>query len=448
MPKAISDHQQQGRFERLLRSNGGRILFAVVCVLLFAGANTLEFRGLFATSRYADLFDWRSFWLGQSVRWSLWALVGLLAIVPLLRWGTRLPVIAQAAAHVGLALCAAWAVGSAWTTIQPDLPRSFDFEQMMNLRQEQRAADAESRSDARDQEPGARPPDQRNPDQRRTGTRRQEDWRPRGERGRGPMGLDRRRGMGAMGDSDGLLDRLLTHVFLLLLCGAGGSYLRSQETHRRAAQLSLERASLAAELGDARLAALESQLRPHFLFNALHSVGALVGAERNDEARTALVTLGDLLRVTLDRSSDGHSTLGQESALCESYLKLEQLRYGDRIRAQVSIPSDLAPLQVPPLLLLPLVENCIRHAVGASSSPVEISLRATSESGNLILDVTCSAGSFPAEVLAQGQGEGIGLANTRARLSATYGDQARMVIQNLDQGGTQVRLRLPQSNSV
>ncbi|MDE0905030.1 MAG: histidine kinase, partial [Planctomycetota bacterium] len=260
---------------------------------------------------------------------------------------------------------------------------------------------------------------------------------------RGPMGFDRRMERGTRNQSAGLLDRLLTHAFLLLLCGAGASYLRSQDTRRRVAKLSLERATLEAELGQARLSALESQLRPHFLFNALHSVGALVGAERNTEARAALVTLGDLLRLTLDRSSDGQSTLAQERDLCQSYLDLEKMRYGERLESTVKIPKSQENRSVPPLILLPLVENCVRHAVSKSSETVTIELEASEAGEQLRLDVTCSQGSFPSEVLAQGHGEGIGLANTRARLAATLGDTAQMQLENLPGGGTRVRLRLP-----
>jgi LytS/YehU family sensor histidine kinase len=233
----------------------------------------------------------------------------------------------------------------------------------------------------------------------------------------------------------------------LLLCGAGASYLRSQRNRRQTARLALEHASLAAELGEARLSALESQLRPHFLFNALHSVGALVGAKRNTEARTALVTLGDLLRVTLDRSTGGQSSLDEEADLCRSYLDLEQLRYGDRIVGRITIPADLKTKAVPPLILLPLMENCVRHVVNNTSEPIEIHLEATSDAEDLILDVTCSGGSFGDDILKLGQGQGIGLANTRARLAAAFGTRASMNLENLAQGdtpaGTRVRLRLP-----
>lgn len=445
--------QIPGRLERLLLSWSGRWLLALIGVLLFAGASTLEFRGLFTSSRNADLlkmFNWQAFWLSQSIRWGLWALVALLAIAPLMSLAARWSTGKQLAAHGVLTLGAAWSVGIAWNNIRPELPKSVDFEQLMALRQEQReqmrTTPQEQRNEGTDDE---RP----RPEDRRQGARRGEDRRPRSERGAGrnPLDNDRRRGFPGRNQSDGLLDRLLTHAFLLLLCGAGASYLRSQRNRRQTARLSLEHASLAAELGEARLSALESQLRPHFLFNALHSVGALVGAERNAEARTALVTLGDLLRVTLDRSPGGKSSLEEEADLCRSYLDLEQLRYGDRIVDRITIPTDLKTKTVPPLILLPLVENCVRHVVSNSSEPIEIHLEATSDAKDLILDVTCNGGSFGDDILELGQGQGIGLTNTRARLAAAFGGRASMNLENLGHGdtpgGTRVRLRLPLNTS-
>ena len=448
--------QNTGGFERLLRSGSGRVLLALVSVMLFATANTLEFRGLFITSRDPDLFIWEAFWISQSIRWGLWALVALVGIVPLMGLAPRWPLAKQIVAHGALALTAAWCFGLAWDTIRPELPSSIDFEKAMTMRQERRDQDQGSSEGSAAQAPlspeespppsaGRREDERRQRGERAGGERAggERDGGERSARSRGPMGFDRRMERGPRNQSAGLLDRLLTHAFLLLLCGAGASYLRSQDTRRRVAKLSLERATLEAELGEARLSALESQLRPHFLFNALHSVGALVGAERNTEARAALVTLGDLLRLTLDRSSDGHSTLAQERDLCRSYLDLEKMRYGERLESTVKIPQSQENRSVPPLILLPLVENCVRHAVSKSSETVTIQLEASEAGEQLRLDVTCSQGSFPSDVLAQGHGEGIGLANTRARLAAALGDTAQMQLENLPGGGTRVRLCLP-----
>ena len=463
--------QNTGGFERLLRSWSGRLLLALVSVMLFATANTLEFRGLFITSRDPDLFIWEAFWISQSIRWGLWALVALVGIVPLMGLARRWPLAKQIVAHGALALTAAWCFGLAWGTIRPELPSSIDFEKAMTMRQERRdqvQASSEGSAEQAPLSPEESPPpsagrreDERRQRGERAGGERaggeraggeraggeraggERDGGERSARSRGPMGFDRRMERGPRNQSAGLLDRLLTHAFLLLLCGAGASYLRSQDSRRRVAKLSLERATLEAELGEARLSALESQLRPHFLFNALHSVGALVGAERNTEARAALVTLGDLLRLTLDRSSDGHSTLAQERDLCRSYLDLEKMRYGERLESTVKIPQSQENRSVPPLILLPLVENCVRHAVSKSSETVTIQLEASEAGEQLRLDVTCSQGSFPSDVLARGHGEGIGLANTRARLAAALGDTAQMQLENLPGGGTRVRLCLP-----
>ena len=235
----------------------------------------------------------------------------------------------------------------------------------------------------------------------------------------------------------------MTHALLLLVCAGAASHLRSEEARRQAASLALERAELSSELTSAQLASLEAQLRPHFLFNALHSVGALMRLDRSEEARTALVTLGDLLRGTLDRSRTGHSSLHDELELCTSYLDLERLRHGERLTCSSACPEELRGLEVPPLILLPLVENAVRHGLEQTVEPVEVRIHARREGSSLELVVENDGVAFPEDVLRAGEGAGIGLANTRKRLGTLYGERGSMALENPATGGARVVLRLP-----
>ncbi|MDA0947573.1 MAG: histidine kinase, partial [Planctomycetota bacterium] len=255
--------------------------------------------------------------------------------------------------------------------------------------------------------------------------------------------FDPRRGRGAFGREDDTLDRWLTHGLLLLLCAGGASHLRSEEARRRASALAIERAQLAGELTTAQLASLEAQLRPHFLFNALHSVGALMRLGRSDEARTALVTLGDLLRGTLDRSREGRSTLADELELCESYLDLDRYIAFNRLAVTTTCPEEARTCEVPPLLLLPLVENAVRHGLERTTQPVEVRLRVDLADGHLQLIVENDGPPLPPEVLQAGQGQGIGLANTRKRIGTLYGARGSMTLENPPSGGARVVLGLP-----
>jgi hypothetical protein len=418
-----------GILERLLRSAAGRILLVATSVTLLAGANTLELSSALAGRSFGPALDEGAFFLSQLTRWGLWGVMALLGIVPLMqlsgRWGRP----QQALAHLLLAAASTWTVGAAWSALRPELPSPFDFSALEELRGDRPGPPRGERGDRGERLPS---PEEQGEDLGDRPPRRQ---------GR----FDPRRGRGAFGREDDTLDRWLTHGLLLLLCAGGASHLRSEEARRRAAALAIERAQLVGELTTAQLASLEAQLRPHFLFNALHSVGALMRLGRSEEARTALVTLGDLLRGTLDRSREGRSTLADELELCESYLDLERLRHGDRLTVTTTCPEEARASEVPPLLLLPLVENAVRHGLERTTEPVEVRIRVSLEDGRLLLAVENDGPPFPPEVLAAGQGQGIGLANTRKRIGTLYGARGSMALENPPSGGARAVLGLPDS---
>jgi sensor histidine kinase YesM len=197
-------------------------------------------------------------------------------------------------------------------------------------------------------------------------------------------------------------------------------------------------AALDQELTAARLRALEMQLQPHFLFNALHAVGALVRSARPDDAVRSLATLGGLLRATL-ADGDHEIALGDEIALAHRYLELQKIRFADRLQITVEIAPEVRRARVPRLILQPLLENAIRHGVERSRAAVAVEIRARACGPRLELTVRDHGG---VRDRAAG-GQGIGLANTRARLAALYGKAHGLELTPTEGGGLAIRIDLP-----
>lgn len=195
---------------------------------------------------------------------------------------------------------------------------------------------------------------------------------------------------------------------------------------------------LQARLARARLDALAAQLNPHFLFNALNSIAEMVHRDP-DGADRMLVDLGALLRHSLDGSGRQEIALREELAALDHYLGIEKIRLGERLQVQWSIDSALLDACVPPLLLQPLVENAIRHAVATRSSPGRIWIGAQRGSDGLLrLEVADDGGQRAAP-----GGAGVGLSNARARLRELYGQAQSLRIGERDGGGVRVEVRLP-----
>jgi hypothetical protein len=197
-------------------------------------------------------------------------------------------------------------------------------------------------------------------------------------------------------------------------------------------------AALDQELTAARLRALEMQLQPHFLFNALHAVGALVRGARPDDAVRSLATLGGLLRATL-AEGDHEIALGEEIALAHRYLELQKIRFADRLQIHVEIAPEVMRARVPRLILQPLLENAIRHGVERSRTAVALEVRACARGARLELVVRDHGGVREA----RSRGHGVGLANTRARLAALYGAAHSLEIAATDGGGLAIRIETP-----
>ncbi len=167
---------------------------------------------------------------------------------------------------------------------------------------------------------------------------------------------------------------------------------------------------------DAELRALRYQVNPHFLFNTLNAVSALVSAEANHDANRMLARVADFLRATLAHDDSHEHALADELALTEAYLDIEKVRLGERLRMTMKVGPDVLDTPVPYLLLQPLVENAIRHGIAPNSDSGRIDIRVDRDGELLRIEVR-NDGVEPA----QANGAGIGLANVTARLRQLYG---------------------------
>jgi sensor histidine kinase YesM len=240
------------------------------------------------------------------------------------------------------------------------------------------------------------------------------------------------------------LRNILRHVWLNGLLGAvfvvvqSNRTVRERERQLAEAQALAARAELAAS--SARLAALRYQLNPHLLFNALNATSSLVLNRRNDEAEAMLAKLSDFLRSTLTGESGQAVALGRELEALETYLDIEAVRFGDRVRVLVEAPHELEDALVPSFLLQPLVENAVKYGVSPTSRTVSIRIYAAKADGDLV--VTIEDDGDPAKAATVRKGTGVGLANVRQRLELLYGERASLAAEPLEQG-FRATVRLP-----
>jgi LytS/YehU family sensor histidine kinase len=211
---------------------------------------------------------------------------------------------------------------------------------------------------------------------------------------------------------------------------------------RRAHEAELRASRLEAQLIQARLEALRAQLNPHFLFNALNTIAMLVRRQANAEALRGIVGLSQLLRQVLDRRAAPEVSLGEELALVEHFLAIEQLRYPDRLRVRIQVDPDVLEAQVPNLLLQPLVENAVRHGIGRREDAGIVEIVARRRRGALTLQVWDDGPGLPDGWRPEAD-FGLGLANTRERLQRLYGRRHRFELRNDARGGVRALVRIP-----
>jgi two-component system LytT family sensor kinase len=221
---------------------------------------------------------------------------------------------------------------------------------------------------------------------------------------------------------------LLVYWIIVVISHAVDYYQRYREGELRASQ--------------AQLHALKMQLHPHFLFNALHSISALVHSDP-EAADKMIARLGDFLRLTLDTAAAQEVPLRQEIEFLNCYLEIERIRFRDRLTTSLDVDPQALECRVPNLVLQPIVENAIRHGVAPRSAPGRVEVRAERRGGALLLQVRDNGRGLPSDGACATKGGGVGLSNTRERLRQLYGGAFVFEIENDPEGGVVVTVEIP-----
>ncbi len=227
-------------------------------------------------------------------------------------------------------------------------------------------------------------------------------------------------------------------MFVVLFCAIVGAQVAFRWYANWQAQRVIA-ARMGEDLAQAQLRALQAQLNPHFLFNALNSVVALIGRDPALAQRT-VVRLADLLRATLRTGDAQEVALAQELEVTRRYLEIEQVRFADRLTVQWDVADDIESV-VPAFALQPLVENALLHGVARLSGPGTLSISAQRVANDVVLRV-CDNGPGLLSP-SRSSGAGVGLANLRARLERLHGDAASLALLARESGGAEAVLRVP-----
>ncbi|MCP5047618.1 MAG: sensor histidine kinase [bacterium] len=220
-----------------------------------------------------------------------------------------------------------------------------------------------------------------------------------------------------------------------------------QQQEARTKELELQKSQLESQLTNAKLQTLRMQLRPHFLFNALNTISALVESKQNDMAFKTIAQLGDLLRTSLKLPESTTIPLRQELEFIGKYLTIEKIRFSDRLKTRIDVQEECREAMIPALILQPLVENCIHHAAAKQSEPLEVHIRAFTEGTTLVLEVSDNGPGLPRGWNAETHAR-VGLGNVRQRLQVMYGDASRLTLSPAKPKGVTVQVGIPCSVSV
>lgn len=227
--------------------------------------------------------------------------------------------------------------------------------------------------------------------------------------------------------------RFLNQLFLYFAILAAGYareyFLRNQERQREAVELR-------AQLADARLEALRAQIHPHFLFNTLHAISALVDSDPAG-VRRMIARLSELLRYTIDSRGEATVPLRDELAFLQRYIEIMEIRFQGRLQVSTKIDPAALDLLVPTLILQPIVENALEHGASRAAGESRIEIEARRDGDRLRLSVRDNGPGVTES------SNGIGLANTRARLNQLYGARASLALASLPGGGAIATITIP-----
>lgn len=247
----------------------------------------------------------------------------------------------------------------------------------------------------------------------------------------------------------------LTVYFSVLAAGiARDIFARYRARHDETVRLTAQAAQLQAQLAEARLAVLSAQLNPHFLFNTLHAVSSLV--ERDPRGvRRMIARLSELLRVTLEGTSEQEIPLSRELELLQLYLDIMQVRFQGRLAVDLHVDDDVMDALVPNFVLQPLVENAVMHGVAKLEGTGRIELRALRSGSHVVITVHDNGPGVDTAIEADRNGSltpssreaggtgGVGLSNTRARLEQLYGVDQYLSLRRAGDAGTIAEIKLP-----
>jgi two-component system, LytTR family, sensor kinase len=242
-----------------------------------------------------------------------------------------------------------------------------------------------------------------------------------------------------------LLNKFVSAYFILdvlVYCGIVGAS-HAARFYREARARELAGSRLQESLTHARLAALRGQLNPHFLFNTLNAITTMALKREHDNVVVTLGYLSELLRVSLDDSLPQEVSLADELELLDRYLEIQRIRFGDRLTVTQDVEPDALGALVPIMILQPLAENAIVHGIAPVTGPGQVRLRGSRQNGELVLEVSDTGPGFDATRPRARSSTGIGLSNTRARLTQLYGDASSLTMGTGVLGGACVSVRIP-----
>ncbi|PYQ27917.1 MAG: histidine kinase [Acidobacteria bacterium] len=227
------------------------------------------------------------------------------------------------------------------------------------------------------------------------------------------------------------VNQLLVFFSILAAGFAREYFLRDQSRQRESVELQ-------AQLAEARLDALRMQVNPHFLFNTLNAISALV--ERDPAGvRRMIARLSELLRHTIDRNRSDEVPLREELAFIRRYIEIMEIRFQGRLRVRMEIENEILDALVPDFILQPIVENALEHGVSRAAGAGEITIAARRDGDRVILTVRDNGPGISENV---GSG-GVGVANTRERIEHLYGDQGKLMLAPAAEGGTIAEILIP-----
>ncbi|MDW1810532.1 sensor histidine kinase, partial [Vibrio sp. Vb2362] len=247
-----------------------------------------------------------------------------------------------------------------------------------------------------------------------------------------------------LGEYFGISSMLSVGLMGLLFSAMCFFYFYSREQHaiaqRELEAIKREKAEQDRALLLSQLKQMQSQIEPHFLFNTLANISALMSQDV-DKAKLMLEQLTALLRATLKSSREEHTTIDNETALIEAYLGIQQTRLGDRLSYKIEVEEGLGRTELPPMMLQPLIENAIIHGIEPKREGGEVRLLIKRKQQNLLIEVRDTGVGL--NHVSGHMGSGVGLSNLKQRVEALFAGQGEVSISESAQGGVCVRLSWP-----